>query len=429
MSKQNEMQQDTADAFCALKKRKALVVIGTGGGKTRAVMLVIQKLQPKRVLFLSESTLGRDITMPAEMRKWGLEDYIPKTEFVTYQLAYKWKKKDKPLNNYLVIADEVDFAMTAQYGKFFKEYADIDTFAMTGFVPEHKYEEFKQYLPLLINIDTTKLQDRKIVNKTRLIFVQYCLSKIKDIPITYKRGNEAKTFFQSENGSYEYFMKQERKYRAKLAEAEREDDEKAISSCEYMLSTHIPRKRAEFLFNLNSSADIVHRLKKEILTTPENKVMIFSERTAQADKMSKHTYHGKNKKSMNDKVFDDFNNGKIREMAVCSKINRGANMVGLNYSIYESFKNDVTAATQRNGRMLRLVQEDTGTNYVLLPYYITEIIEIVENKDGTKTEEKKNVIKPTRAVAWAREMFSALNLTNIEQELVDFCGLNIGKIT
>jgi len=423
------MQQDTANAFCALKKRKALVVIGTGGGKTRAVMLVIQKLQPKKVLFLSESTLGRDITMPAEMRKWGLEDYIDKTEFVTYQLVYKWKKKDKPLDDYLVIADEVDFAMTEQYGKFFKEYADVDTFAMTGFVPTHKYEAFKQYLPLLVHIDTSELQDKKIVNKTKLIFVQYCLNKIKDIPITYKRGEESKTFKQSENGMYEYFMKQERKYRAKLAEAERNDDEKAISSCEYMLSTNIPRKRAEFLFNLASSADIVHRLKADILADPKNKVIIFSERTTQADKMSKHTYHGKNKKSVNDKVFDDFNKGKIREMAVCSKINRGANMVGLNYSIYESFKNNVTAATQRNGRMLRLDQEDKGVNYILLPYYLAEVTKKKENSDGTIVEIKENVIKPTRAVTWAREMFSSLNLTNIEQELVDFCGLNIGKIT
>lgn len=101
----NQLQKEIAESFCELPNKKALAVLGTGFGKNKVAFHIIQMLKPERILFLVESTTNRDVTTKEEYTKWGMEQYVEITTFVTYQTAYKWKKEKVNLDNYLIIAD------------------------------------------------------------------------------------------------------------------------------------------------------------------------------------------------------------------------------------------------------------------------------------------------------------------------------------
>lgn len=390
------------EATCITVEAKDALYIANGYNlthNTRIPMLIIDELKPKKVLFLSQNTLGRDITIPAEMRKWGLSDYISKTQFVTYQLAYKWTKKTHPLDDTFVIADEADFAMTEKYGNFFKEYTDVPIFAMTGFSTEDKVRKFEKYFPLIIDIPTEELQKEGIVNQDKFIFVQFLLSKIKNRQVKYKDKSNTKTFMQSENGQYQYFRKQERKYYAKLVQAEKNNDQKEIAACNYMLGPegHIARNRAEFLYTLDSAAALAKQLKDNILKEdPNNKVITFSVRTSQADKISVNAYHGKKTLKQNNNLYSKFQAGEIREISTCNKVDRNVNLIKTNNAIIEGFKSDITILKQRKGRMLRLAIGDVSDIYILIPYYVAE----EEYKDDNGNIQTRNVVKPTKTLKW-----------------------------
>lgn len=401
----NKMQESIADTFCSLKIKKALIVVSTGAGKARIAILVIKKLNPKKVLFLSESTTNRDITFKEEIEKWD-KSILSKMEYATYQLAYKMTKD---LSGYLIIADEADFAFSQEYGKVFKTYNHIPTLAMTGYVTPEKYDEFKKYLPKIEEITAEELQSNKILNKVKFVFVQYCLNKEKVLEIKYKRSNVQKSFKQSENGMYNYYQKEERKWHALLFTAERTGDTKKAKVAEYMIYKKIPSQRKELLYNLDSSAGIVRRLMDTILENKDNKVITFSERTAQADKISKNSYHGKISDAEATKLFKQFQKGTIRELATCSKINRGVNVQGLNFAILESFNSSVTTAIQKRGRLMRLDPEDIATFYILMPYYT----------------DMEGVIKPTRAVTWARNIFKTMKYD--KHEVLNYCSRKVTK--
>jgi len=401
----NKMQEAIADKFCSLPKKKALIVVSTGAGKARIAILVVQKLKSKKVLVLTESTTNRDVTFKEEIKKWD-KSILKKTTFMTYQLAYK---KDDLSKYDLIIADEADFAFTHAYGRVFKTNKDVPTLGMTGFTTEEKYEEYKQYLPRIEEITAEELQSHKILNKVKFVFVQFCLSKEKNIEIKYKKLGKEKTFKQSEDGMYNYYQKEERKWRALLLQAETQGDDKTLKTAEYMLFKKIPSQRKELLYKLNSSIGIVRKLMDDILQDDNNKVITFSERTAQADKLSKYAYHGKIDDNKAAKLFKQFQKGTIRELSTCAKINRGINVEGLNFAILESYNSSVTTAIQKRGRLMRLDPEDTATFYIMIPYYT--------NSEG--------VIKPTRAVSWARNVFKTIPYD--EHEVINYCSRTVTK--
>jgi len=407
------LQYNIKEAFTALPIHRALAIVPTGSGKALLSLMIVEDLQPEKILYITNSTLGRDKTMPDEFRKWGMEKYLIRTEFTTYQAAYKWKRSEKDLTGYFIIADEVDFIGT-QYSKFFTTYKDIDTFAMTGYAVEKKLKMLKKFFPVVVNITREQLQKEGILNKTNIVFVQYCLSKAKTLLVNYTKDGIAKQFYTSENESYAYFDKWEAKSLDRMSNAFNSGDMALYERLSIVVDEVIPRKRAAFIWNMKSTETIVKQIKEEILENPNNKVIIFSLRTKTADNLSKYTYHGKNSKAVNTKNFADFNSDEIRELSVVGKINRDANMVGLNNLIIAQFNTSLTNLTQITGRGLRLKSNEISTMYMLLPYYIAQ-------------EKGKNVIKKTVAVNWAKLAMKAFNLKELNMDLRNLCPDKIEK--
>lgn len=149
-------------------------------------------------------------------------------------------------------------------------------------------------------------------------------------------------------------------------------------------------ERKNFLWNLESSKDIALRLKniilfkgmikgKEIENTgfiplyQTNKILLFSELTSQADKLSQYSIHSKNGetakkiKENNKELLDKFNKGEIRELSSCLSLVLGLNLIGANWAIYESYSGSKTNAKQKVGRTHRLDVKDIANNIVIVP--------------------------------------------------------------
>jgi len=402
----NQLQRDIVDAFCDLTPQRGLAVLATGTGKARISLMIIKKLNPKKVLFLTDSTINRDVTIKEEFIKWKMKTFLKRTEFATYQLAYKWRKEDKDLSKYLIIADECDFAFTDKYGAFFKEYADVPTLAMTGFITDEKFRLFKHLFPRFVNIPAQEMQDNNVLNKVKFVFIKYALSKRISRKVEYSKFGKKLSFLSSENAVYMHFIEQEEKATTALMAAIAEGDPVKIAKQTRVLEEFIPSNRAEFLYSLESSVDMAKSLIVQIGEENDtNKVITFSERTVQADKLSQWVYHGKVHKDTAEENFTKFNEGKIRSLATCSKVNRGVNVEKLNYGILESYNSSITELVQRVGRLMRLNVDEEGTLYILVPYYI-----------------KNGEAYPTRAVNWIRKMYHLLTKDNYKT--INYCGTN-----
>ena len=142
------------------------------------------------------------------------------------------------------------------------------------------------------------------------------------------------------------------------------------------------RARKEFLWNLSSSKEIALQIKTLILNgyyikkidsewcckgfepnikkISRNKVLLFSELTAQAERLSPYSIHsnnGKNAKEIeanNKALLERFNKGEIRELSSCLSLTLGLNMVGCTHAIFESYSSSNTNAIQKSKRLARL---------------------------------------------------------------------------
>ena len=127
-------------------------------------------------------------------------------------------------------------------------------------------------------------------------------------------------------------------------------------------------ERKEFLWNLSSSADIAVKIKNKILDSQiANKVLLFSELTTQANKLSAYSVHSKQDEETNKQLIHHFDTGKIRELSSVNSLTLGLNLVGANWAILESYNSSATSIQQKLGRTDRLKADDVSNIVIIVP--------------------------------------------------------------
>ena len=188
--------------------RKNSLILGTGTGKSKVAIDILKQLfldetlcYSPRILLLTNSTDLRDNNWKAEFIKWGALDIWDIITSECYQTVYKWGNTQWDL----VIADEIDFALTDAYQDFFHNNTCDMILGLTGFVDNSKQLLLSQIAPILMEYSTQDAQDAGILNSTQVVFVKYNLSRNpKDITVKFKKNGVETTFTQSENDAYEY---------------------------------------------------------------------------------------------------------------------------------------------------------------------------------------------------------------------------------
>ena len=184
------------------------------------------------------------------------------------------------------------------------------------------------------------------------------------------------------------------------------------------------KARKEFLWNLTSSKTIALEIKNKILNAKYssiveaentllgvlftkqdgskemcrankgNKVLLFSELTQQAEKLSPYSIHSNNGNSakeaevINKELLDRFNSGELRELSSCLSLTLGLNMVGTSHAVFESYSSSVTNFTQKSKRLARLSKDKTAHVVIIVP-------------------------KGTQAETWASELLKGLDYITV----------------
>lgn len=383
-----------------------LIAGGMGIGKSYCAIEIIKRKNYKNILITGYRTPLKE-NWRKELSKWQIykwEEYgADETEYdiqcgprinitiQNIQTAYKWSKEYLQQFD-LVILDEIHELATEEYGKLIINTAElgIARIGLSG-TPDlkNKKEFYDKYCPILMEYYDV---EGPITNQVNMIVYEYELSN------NYKilTGTKDRKWYVGELQQYEYLTDQYNKAK-NLMYAQGADNyfEQAL---EWMKSNsankdqkdvgrkffYATKNRKEFLWNLTSSKFIALEIKNKILNNKIsffnggtyqklNKVLIFSELTSQAAKLSAYQYHSKTGKTvkesniLNQEVLRKFNTSEIRELASVNSLTSGVNLVGCNYVIVESFNSSDVKSNQIRGRLRRLGLSDEATLIVIVP--------------------------------------------------------------
>ncbi|WP_428743108.1 helicase-related protein [Tenacibaculum sp.] len=412
----DEDQEDKARLWLESDRVNTLI-LGTGYGKSRVAMLILQELfnsgeltKNSKILLLSNSERLRDTSWKDDFNKWGFNWIWDIVRTECYQTVYKWEESDWDF----VIADEIDFSITEEYVKFFGNNQYSMLLGLTGYVAESKRSLLDSIAPILVEYSTQDAQEDGLLNQTQITFISFDLSQNKtDIEVKYKKNGKEMSFTQSENDAYDYAENQCNILWGKLDALNKDPDVSLGLDSEKIaernkISYKLKRaqaQRKDILYNSKASVQTAKDLIELLLKHPDNKIITFSALTDQADRINEITYHGKNKK-VNFDVLEKLSEGKIRSVGVCKAINRGENIMGLNSLIQESYDGSTTQFTQKHGRGTRLNPNEVMNMYIFLPFYYKKV-KSPENHGGNT-----HVRRPTQAVKWAEDMLSDFKVNN-----------------
>jgi superfamily II DNA or RNA helicase len=296
---------------------------------------LLDKYKIKKILYLCDNRRLRDSEeegFPEQIEKWGSPALRKIITLECYQTTYKWKGEKYDL----VLADEADFSITPEYAKVFFNNTFKYKILVTGTVSSDKKKTLVEIAPIVYRCSTTDAEKRGIINKTKYYIYNYRMT---------------------DSESKEYL-----KWTRALAKALAEEREQESIN-------FLANKRREVLFTLDSSVTHCKRIMSWLWhKSKQTRLVIFSERTSQADRLCKWSFHGKNEKDDN---LQKFQSGEISGIAVVSKIKRGINLKNANTAIFEALSSSQTEFEQRNGRMKRLETSDVAEVIFMCPWYKT----------------------------------------------------------
>ena len=389
------------------------IVADTGASKSKIAIDAIKEGKFKNILITSPRTNLKD-NWREELEKWGIKQYriaIDPTEvvpgfdklcwmydlniisiiFENIQTCYKWTKEQLQQFD-LIIVDEVH-CIGNEYSAFITIARELNISCIGLTATPDKSNEFKRnvlYKMLPILIEYHSAEKDGLINKVNYIIYEHELSN------DYKvlTGNKTNKWYIGEKAQYEY-LTEKYNYAKKLMFEQGASDYwnnalvwmKTGNPSQKKAGTEFFRavnNRKNFLWNLTSTAEIAIRMKRKILQNEiidlalmktrsndfhreillsklvNNKVLLFSELTPQASKLSSNVIHsnvGKTAKitqQLNEETLRKFNAGEIRDLASVKSLTLGLNMIGVNWAIFESYSGSNVQGTQKKGRLHRL---------------------------------------------------------------------------
>lgn len=382
MKKTREQIQN--EALQALKDNNytGTVCLSTGAGKSFVAIQAIKESKFKNILITSPRTNLKE-NWKRELYKWGIferqldctgnwmcyDNTDIKITIENIQTVYKWGR-NKIINYDLIIVDEIHF-LSHNYTAYLwiAKANNIPIIGLTATPTkndEYKREVLYKLVPIVYEYYHS--EDDGIINKVNYYVWEYELND------EYKilAGNKTKQWLVGEKKQYEYLTQQYEK--AKKTMFLHGATDYFLTALQWMRSNNTELKKAgvsffyaiknrkDLLWNLNSSATKALVLKQAILSAnPDNKVLLFSELTKQADKLSPYSIHSntgntaKQIKEYNKDLLDKFNSGEIRELSSCISLTLGLNLTHANWAIFESYSGSETNSKQKKGRNLPII--------------------------------------------------------------------------
>lgn len=379
-----EIQNEALNVFKNTIDGKGTICLSTGTGKSKVSIDMIKETDSIRSVLITSPRTNLKDNWKKELIKWGIEPdtgkYLWRVKgtnrrviiiIENIQTCYKWK------SNYfdLIIADEIHTMMTPEYSLLFENNkykylmgltATHDITSING-----KGEMYGLYAPIIY--EYYESAEDGLINKTKFFIVNHYLD---DTPVKYTI--KGKTYTTTEREHYEYLTERIKSGQRRMMAMGSNDwfndarnwfwngkgtPEQKFAAMLYLNSI---KQRKEFLLNLKSTAKLAKLIKEGILSSnEESKVLIFSELTAQADRITNNTVHSKNHKDINKQLMEDFDDGKVRDLGSCRSLTLGLNLKGATHAVMESYIGSATQSKQKKGRLDRLAADDVAEMWII----------------------------------------------------------------
>jgi superfamily II DNA or RNA helicase len=396
MISRETIQEESLAALLNSKSTGSVVVLSTGTGKSKVAIDYIKQSQSKSILITSPRTNLKE-NWRNELEKWGIfrenpenpESYIYNKKellinIVNIQTCYKWDKEILKMYD-LIIVDEAHLIISPKYGQLLinaKELG-IKVVGLTGTPDDRKKDKalfYQQYCPIVYRyLDSAK---DGIVNKRKYIVFEYELDNNYQIEVKTK----FKRWYSGEKKHYNYVQSQINIGEQLIRNILNVKDDEYVNYFGYARAWYFNKTistekkqaggtyirgvtaRQELLWSLNSTAVLAKRMSTIIQETyKDSKVLVFSSRTEQAEKISNNCVHSKNSKEDNEIHLEQFNDGVLRQLGSCYSLTLGLNLKNAGFAIMESYNGSDVQFKQRAGRTDRLpVDEDAIVTFIVV---------------------------------------------------------------
>lgn len=377
----DKLQLDATQAFVKAGG-KGTICLSTGTGKSKVAVDFIRNSEDVRNVLITSPRTNLKKNWFDELTKWGLEYWRDGLWTVNghqvhitlenIQTCYKWEKEEFDL----IVMDEIHTMMTPEYSRLLEnnEYKYLMGLTATHDITEDNDKEYfyKELCPIIYEYYDSA--EDGLINQTRFFIVDHELNNNDRVVIKYKNTS----FEKGEKEYYEYLTTRMKKGQ-ELMLAQGSNDwfrdaanwfwkgqgtkEQKGAAAVYMNAI---KARKNFLLNLPSTAGIAEKISGGIrVAYPKAKVLVFSELTAQADKISKTTVHSHHHDKVNAKSIADFNSGSIRELGSCNSLTLGLNLVGATHAVMESYIGSATKSKQKKGRLDRLATDERADMWII----------------------------------------------------------------
>lgn len=356
-------REDYSKEILAITNQNLLLILPTGFGKSK-MALDIMHLRCKagdRILVVVPKNVLKD-NWKEEFKKWGYEDYLPYTTFVTY-VSFP-----KVANEYqLVIFDEVHH-LTERCQDSLDTFIIHNTVMLSATVGRELRYNLAAYFPNLYiyKVRTREAIDEDILPDPRVYLIPMTLDNTKvncEIIKNKSKGNPI-TVPYSQRWSYKGVKS--RKIIIKCTQQEYYNDiSNLISYYKNKMFMEIFRNRYlhtsgdRLKWLSNQKTAFVHTLLDHL---NGERTLTFCNSIEQTEELGKYCINSKNKNS--EEVLSKFNSGKINHITACAMLDEGVNLSNCRIGVYANLNSSVRMIKQRLGRLLR--HKDP---IIIIPYF------------------------------------------------------------
>lgn len=358
----------------SLSNQNLLLILPTGFGKSK-MALDIMHLRCKagdRILVVVPKNVLKD-NWKEEFKKWGYEDYLPYTTFVTY-VSFP-----KVANEYqLVIFDEVHH-LTERCQDSLDTFIIHNAVMLSATVGRELRYNLAAYFPNLYiyKVRTREAIDEDILPDPRVYLIPMTLDNTKVNCEIIKNKSKGNPIIVPYAQRWSYKGVKNRKIIIKCTQQEYYNDISNLISyyknkmfMEIFKNRYLHTSGDRLKWLSNQKTAFVHTLLDHL---NGERTLTFCNSIEQTEELGKYCINSKNKNS--DEVLSKFNSGKINHITACAMLDEGVNLTNCRIGVYANLNSSVRMIKQRLGRLLR--HKDP---IIVIPYFTNTRDEEIVNK-------------------------------------------------
>ena len=353
-----------------ISNKNKLLMLGTGVGKTRIALELINQIQPRGKILIVIPRLVLIQNWKDEFIKWGYEKYLPQVEFVTYVSLPK-----KAGEHYDTIClDEAHHLSERclQAVPYIKSEYNI---LLSATIKSKSIPLLKNLFSdlYIYRVSLSKAIENEILPEPKIILIPFTLDNISQTElyrVQVKNPNRRTiTYQQWLKGKWKYLnldvkpygvdimCTQQQKYNEIQGYMDSINKKTSKSVWDIVTLKQLGRERLQMLAEIKS--DFVKQLLKYL---KNYRTLTFCYDIKQTEELGKYCINSKNKKSQ--EYLDMFNNKKIKHITAAAMLNEGMNLSSCRYGIFANYNVSELCYIQRIGRLLRHKEP-----VIILPFY------------------------------------------------------------